>query len=258
MEAIIQVNAGSLNECRIVADVAVADPVHIGISADLDMSAERLAAGAYQVLLGRFRTLAATGAAPLPQLCRPARLLNCRARSQPASFSLLVLVLGPGLASANLTSLATSWLLRPGSAVLAVLPVAGRPSLSLPPSLRRINAVNASIGVDAVVDAIEVAASLQERRLFISYRRNDAHAISEQLFDAFSHAGWRVYLDRFSGTPGQFFPREIVEELAEKGAVLVVESPNLRQSTWTLLEVAVGSSLQTGSLSKIGGTSASS
>jgi hypothetical protein len=57
--------------------------------------------------------------------------------------------------------------------------------------------------------------------LFISYRRKEAAVIADQLFDEMSHRGFRVFLDRFSGTSGKLFPQEIAEEIADRDVVLV-------------------------------------
>ena len=246
MEAVIQIKAGALDECRIFPAGALADPVHIALVAAANPAGEALASALYGRMLGRFGGLAAASGSGGPNPCSPARLLACRARVQPACFSLLIIVAAPGMLGATETKLGIDWLARPSSSVLAVLPLGASTSASLPFPLRRINAVNAAIGIEAITDAVEVAAGVRERKLFLSYRRQDSHAIADTLFEAFSRAGWRVYLDRFSGSPGRSFSREIAEELAEKGAVLLVESPNIAASHWTLKEVAMARRLSLG------------
>jgi hypothetical protein len=246
MEAVIQVKAGAQDECRMFSAVALDDPAHIAFVAAPDPAAEMLAQALHRAILARFaRLAAATGAGP-SNVCGPARLLGCRARSQRSCFSLLVIVTGPGMLGPTQTQLALNWLARPGSSILAVLPTGASTSASLPPSLRRINTVKVGIGTQAIADAVEVAAGLRKRELFLSYRRQDSSAIAETLFDVFSRAGWRVYLDRFTGSPGRSFPREIAEELVQKGAVLLLESSNITTSHWTLKEVAMARRLSLG------------
>lgn len=246
MEAIIQIAAGRLNECRVFPDVPISDPTHIAFVADANPMAETTAGAIYSTLLARFNRLAGAVGVVGPHHCGSARLLGCRGRQQPACYSLLVIACGPGMMASQLSSTAISWLARPSSAILAVLPPGGSPSKCLPQQLQRINAVNAAVGIGGLADAVEVAANLRDRQLFISYRRKDAQSIADQLFDAFSRSGWRVYLDRFTGTPSRHFPREIAEELAQKGAVLVIESPNIATSSWTLAEIAMARRLSLG------------
>ncbi len=246
MEAVVQIKAGALDECRVFSLLSLADPVHIAIVAAAHAPAETFASALYRRVLRRIGSLATAAGGSGPTACNPARLLNCRARRQPACFSLLVIVAAPGLLGASETQTATAWLRRRGSSILVVLPVGASPSASLPLPLRRINAVNSAIGIGAVADAVEVGARLRLRKLFLSYRRQDSAMIADELFDVFSRSGWRVYLDRFSGVPGSNFPREIAEELAEKGAVLSIESHNIGQSHWTLKEVALARRLSLG------------
>jgi hypothetical protein len=81
------------------------------------------------------------------------------------------------------------------------------------------------------------ALQLERPGLFISYRRSEARALVDQLHDELAHRGFRVFLDRFAGTPGRYFPSELAEEMADKAVLLVIESPNILQSKWTLWEI---------------------
>ncbi len=84
--------------------------------------------------------------------------------------------------------------------------------------------------------------------LFISYRRQEAAAIADQIFDEMSHRGFRVFLDRFSGTAGRLFPQELAEELADRDVVLVLETPGILQSRWTMWEIAFARAYRLGLL----------
>jgi hypothetical protein len=81
------------------------------------------------------------------------------------------------------------------------------------------------------------ALQLEKPGLFISYRRSEAAALVDQLYDQLGHRGYRVFLDRFSGSPGRYFPSELAEEMADKATLLVIETPNILQSKWTLWEI---------------------
>jgi hypothetical protein len=84
--------------------------------------------------------------------------------------------------------------------------------------------------------------------LFISYRRQEAAAVADQIFDEMCRRGFRVFLDRFSGTSGRPFPQEISEELADRDVVLVLETPGLLKSRWTLWEVSFARAYRLGLL----------
>lgn len=75
-------------------------------------------------------------------------------------------------------------------------------------------------------------------KIFLSYRRGEALALADQLFSQLTQRGCMVYVDRFTHTPGRHFPSELAEELADKGVILLLETPNAAQSSWTMWEVA--------------------
>jgi hypothetical protein len=85
-------------------------------------------------------------------------------------------------------------------------------------------------------------------RLFISYRRQEAAAVADQIFDEMNRRGFQVFLDRFSSTSGRLFPQEITEELADRDVVLVLETPNILLSTWTLWEISFARTYRLGIL----------
>ncbi|WP_169740962.1 toll/interleukin-1 receptor domain-containing protein [Methylomicrobium agile] len=122
--------------------------------------------------------------------------------------------------------------------IIPVLPPSAG-GFSLPKSLQSMNRLadvgNAAWLATDILRWIQVGA---ERKLFLSYRRDDTKSLADQIHHALVQRGYRVYLDRFSGTPGRFFPQEIAEELADKGCVLLLESPNLAKSRWTRWEIA--------------------
>lgn len=79
---------------------------------------------------------------------------------------------------------------------------------------------------------------LEKPSLFISYRRSDARDLVDQLHDELVRRGFRVFHDRFSSTPGRYFPGELAQEMADKSVLLVIESPGILASKWTLWEIA--------------------
>jgi hypothetical protein len=119
-----------------------------------------------------------------------------------------------------------------------------------PPQISRLQLVPWGGNPARLASLVSQRAIYGERPgLFISYRRQDAAAVADQIFDEMSHRGFRVFLDRFSGTSGRLFPQEIAEELADRDVVLVLETPGILQSRWTLWEVAFARIYRLGLLS---------
>jgi len=77
----------------------------------------------------------------------------------------------------------------------------------------------------------------KQRRVFVSYRRSDALRMGEQVWEALSKAGFDVFLDRFNIDPAENFQERLTERLADKAFVLLIESPDTRDSKWVMHEV---------------------
>jgi hypothetical protein len=74
-------------------------------------------------------------------------------------------------------------------------------------------------------------------RLFISYRQNETAALAVQLFDALAHQGFDPFLDHFRIPPGVDFQSRLTQEMGDKSVVVVLESPSILDSPWTLYEI---------------------
>jgi hypothetical protein len=105
--------------------------------------------------------------------------------------------------------------------------------------VRRINARFWSDWISEVVPSVFSLAGLtnENQRIFISYRRIETQPLALQLFDALTHEGLDVFLDRFSIPPGLNFQQRLYQELAEKSMVLLLESERLSSSDWTQVEI---------------------
>ena len=77
-----------------------------------------------------------------------------------------------------------------------------------------------------------------ERRLFISYKRKDTSAIAHQLYDAFDQSGYDVFLDTRSVRGGEIFQDVLWHRMADSDVVVLLDSPNFRDSQWTEMEYA--------------------
>ena len=110
----------------------------------------------------------------------------------------------------------------------------------LPEVVRPLNAHVWDGSEDSVVRVVLRLLGLieQERRLFISYRRQETSALALQLRTRLSERGYDVFLDRFSVPPAADFQRRISIELSDKAFVLLLESPAAVGSQWVQYEVA--------------------
>jgi hypothetical protein len=174
--------------------------------------------------------------------CGGPGLLRCQAWHEPACEQILVPVLGAPLDPA-VASFMTAWQAKGGKrsrVIPALLPGLSHGNIfgATPPSLSRLNA--AAWGGDPKrLAQIAVQAALGHRPgVFLSYLRSEAREVADQLFDTLSQRGYRVFLDRFSGTPGHVFPQELAEEMADKAVLVLLETPGLAKSKWTQWEIA--------------------
>lgn len=78
----------------------------------------------------------------------------------------------------------------------------------------------------------------RDRRAFISYRRTDTTPLANDLRHALIDRGWNVFLDSFSIDPGQNFQEQLMRDLDDRSFVIVLESPNIRESEWVGKEIA--------------------
>lgn len=126
--------------------------------------------------------------------------------------------------------------------MLTVLPIshAGDDiSAILPEVVRPLNAHGWEGAEDRAVRALLRLLGLieQERRLFLSYRRQETSELALQLRTRLSERGYDVFLDRFSVPPAADFQRRINIELSDKAFVLLLESPAAIGSLWVQHEV---------------------
>ena len=77
----------------------------------------------------------------------------------------------------------------------------------------------------------------KQRRVFVSYRRSDALHMGEQVWEELSKAGFDVFLDRFGIDPAANFQERLTERLGDKAFMLLIESPEARNSKWVMYEV---------------------
>lgn len=117
-----------------------------------------------------------------------------------------------------------------------------RVSRELPECLRHINAllVAPDQNIDRVVSLVLESFRLlrRERRLFISYRRDDSQGAANQLYDALDAHGFDVFIDTRTVPPAVDFQDELWHRLADTDVVVLLDTEGFRGSRWTSEELA--------------------
>ena len=127
---------------------------------------------------------------------------------------------------------------------VSILPIAspdgpGDITWQLPDRIAHLNAASwAGDGTQVVTSLLEMLGLVEkERKIFISYRRSETSALAVQLHTELVQRRFDVFLDRFAVEPGVDFQRRLDEDLGDKAFVLLLESPELRQSRWVRHEI---------------------
>ena len=128
---------------------------------------------------------------------------------------------------------------------VSILPIASRDgpgdiTWQLPARIAHLNAASwVGDGTQVATMLLEMLGLVEkERKIFISYRRSETSALAVQLHTALVQRRFDVFLDRFAVEPGVDFQRRLEEDLGDKAFVLVLESPELRDSRWVRHEIA--------------------
>lgn len=115
-------------------------------------------------------------------------------------------------------------------------------SRELPEQLRHINALPVALdqNIDRVASLILESFRLlrRERRLFISYRRDDSQRAANQLYDALDARGFDVFIDTRTVPPAVDFQDELWHRLADTDVVVLLDTKGFRGSRWTTEELA--------------------
>ena len=177
--------------------------------------------------------------------CGTSRGLGCMAWAEQSCRHVLALIIGQGPLNPSFEQLANNWI-NSGNDVLiipALLPQLPRNQVFSPPNifttLSKCTVAAWQGNPDRLCEALLSAGCLEERPgVFISYRRDEATASADDLHDALTHIGYRVFLDRFEGSQGRLFPQELAENMSNKDLVVLLETDSVLQSKWTLWEAA--------------------
>lgn len=125
---------------------------------------------------------------------------------------------------------------------IPVIPVVSDPAqvlLEIPIGLRRMNCLTLKEGgVQRVATALLECASLlpRQRRVFLSYRRNEARDAALQLFDALSARFFDVFLDTHGIAPAEDFQATLWHRLCDSDVLVMLDTPGYFESRWTSAE----------------------
>ncbi len=128
------------------------------------------------------------------------------------------------------------------SRAIPVLPVVSslaQVRAELPTRLWPINCLEyGAAGARRVASALLECADLlpRQRRIFLSYRRDEARQAALQLFDALSARLFDVFLDTHAIAPAEDFQSVLWHRLCDADVLLMLDTPTYFDSRWTSAE----------------------
>jgi hypothetical protein len=130
-------------------------------------------------------------------------------------------------------------LLRKGVPVLPVVSDLARVHEEIPLVLRPLNCLAYNEGgAQRVATAFLECVGLlpRQRRVFLSYRRDEARQAALQLFDALSSRLFDVFLDTHGIAPAEDFQAMLWHRLCDSDVLVMLDTPNYFASRWTSAE----------------------
>lgn len=128
-----------------------------------------------------------------------------------------------------------------GVPVVPVVSAATRVSAELPAELRSINAMfhdPADVGLRRLVTAALQCLGLlpAQRRVFVSYRREESADVALQLYEALSARHFDVFLDTHSVSAAADFQAALWHRLCDSDVLVMLDTPGYFNSRWTTAE----------------------
>ena len=84
------------------------------------------------------------------------------------------------------------------------------------------------------------------RKVFISYKRDDCEGLARRLFDDLSKKNYVPFLDSYVIEPGVNFQEHLKHELSDSELMIFINSKNYEASKWCKEELTTASELQVG------------
>jgi hypothetical protein len=141
---------------------------------------------------------------------------------------------GAGVSEAGLADL-----LRTGIPVLPIASVESKVNAEIPAQLKTLNCLMyASHGPQRISTALLECVGLlpRQRRVFVSYRRDDARQAALQLFNALSVRLFDVFLDTHGIAPAEDFQAILWHRLCDSDVLIMLDTPGYFESRWTSAE----------------------
>lgn len=132
-------------------------------------------------------------------------------------------------------------LMREGVAVLPVVSSYAKVADEVPECLRPINAIDLN-AADANQDRIAVALLEvlgllpRQRRIFLSYRRDESREVALQLFESLSARHFDVFVDTHAVPFGVDFQEHLWHRLSDCDALVMLDTLTYFESKWTRME----------------------
>jgi hypothetical protein len=126
-----------------------------------------------------------------------------------------------------------------GIPILPIVSAVGQISAELPAQLRPLNCLAyATDGPERIATALLECVGLlpRQRRVFLSYRRDEAREAALQLFDALSARVFDVFLDTHGVLPAEDFQTVLWHHLCDSDVLLMLDTAGYFDSRWTSAE----------------------
>jgi TIR domain len=219
--------------CRGYADLPLARPTRLLVASDPE------SIGSRDAVVAGTRSALARIAGHESECLGPGNL-GCWATNDPAARNILLAVAGAAPPTPDIERLVDEWQAR-GLELLGMVKANAVPDQVLPRRMRALNAlVWRSDPREVLPDLIDaVLLESEDRRIFISYAREDGSAMADRVFEGLARKRFNVFLDRFRLDPGSDFLERIQDEILDKSMVVVIETPKAIESDWVRKEVDI-------------------
>lgn len=129
-----------------------------------------------------------------------------------------------------------STLLKQGVPIVPVASELERVAEEIPDALRSLNCISYNdSGTERIGTALLECAGLlpKQRRIFLSYRRDESRAAALQLFEELSARQFDVFLDTHAIAPAEDFQAMLWHRLSDSDVLLMLDTEKYFDSRWT-------------------------